>query len=59
MRVLKSIGVMMLACVKLLLKLILGMLRVGVEIVKLFLLLLNMILRIFLSIIGGTTPWCN
>lgn len=56
MRVLKSIGAVMLACVKLLLKLILVMLRVGVEIVKLFLLLLNMILRIFLSIIGGTTP---
>lgn len=55
MRVLKSIGAVMLACVKLLLKLILVMLRVGVEIVKLFLLLLNMILRIFLSIIGGTT----
>ena len=45
MRVLKSIGVMMLACVKLLLKLILGMLRVGVEIVKLFLLLLNLIYK--------------
>ena len=56
MTVLSGIGNVLLTILKWMLKIILGILRLILEVAKIFLLPLNLVLRLFLAFVGAGTP---
>lgn len=56
MRVLSGIGNVLLTIIKWILKVVLFVLRAVLEIAKVFLLLLNLVFRIFMAFVGAGTP---
>lgn len=56
MAALSGIGNVLLIILKWILKIVLGMLRLVLEMAKIFLLLLNLIFRVFMAFVGAGTP---
>ena len=57
MAVLSGIGNVLLTILKWILKIVLGILRLVLEVAKIFLLLLNLVFRVFMAFVGAGTPW--
>lgn len=56
MAALSGIGNVLLIILKWILKIVLGMLGLVLEMAKIFLLLLNLIFRVFMAFVGAGTP---
>ena len=56
MAALSGIGNVLLIILKWTLKIVLGMLRLVLEAAKIFLLLLNLVFRVFMAFVGAGTP---
>lgn len=56
MAVLSGIGNVLFIILKWILKIVLGMLRLVLEMAKIFLLLLNLIFRVFMAFVGAGIP---
>ena len=54
--VLRKTGVVLLTILKWILKIVLGMLRLVLQAAKIFLLLLNLVFRVFMAFVGAGTP---
>ena len=56
MAVISGIGNVLLTILKWTLKIVLGILRLVLEVAKIFLLLLNLVFRVFIAFVGAGTP---
>ena len=56
MAVISGIGNVLLTILKWILKIVLGILRLVLEVAKIFLLLLNLVFREFMAFVGAGTP---
>ena len=56
MAVISGIGNVLLTMLKWILKIVLGILRLVLEVAKIFLLLLNLVFRVFMVFVGAGTP---
>lgn len=56
MAVISGIGNVLLTILKWILKIVLGILRLVLEVAKIFLLLLNLVFRVFMAFVSAGTP---
>ena len=56
MMVLSGMGIVLLTVLKWMLKIVLGILSLILELAKIFLLVLNLVFRVFMAFVGAGTP---
>ena len=56
MMVLSGMGIVLLTVLKWMLKIVLGILSLILELAKIFLLVLNLVFRVFMAFLGAGTP---
>ena len=56
MMVLSGMGIVLLTVLKWMLKIVLGILRLVLEVAKIFLLVLNLVFRVFMAFVGAGMP---